>query len=532
MGERIKLAVICLPLVLFLFGCGSKKVDYPAPSAKAEGGSFVSKPGTFKFGNKNYIADYGTITVKENRSNPSSRLIHLPVIRIHARTKNTNEPIFGLAGGPGQSNMNWSPVDSLLYDHDFVMVGYRGVEGSVVLDCPEVADAIKDGGDDLLGEQSLKQIAKAWQAGIKRFRANGVDLDGYNIQETVDDMEAVRKAFNYIKINLISESYGTRVAYIYGLMHPERIARTVMVGANPPGKFFWDPQVVNKQLNYYSGLWSSDSSKLNESRDLAATMENVLSNMPRKWLFFTINPGKLKVVAFSLLFQRKTAAMVFDSFIAAEKGDYSGLALMSIACDYTFPNMFVFGDLFLKAASADLEYLPAVMNGKKNQNTVLGSSLNDLLWKQVKYEKLPVKLIPGDLRSLKKSDVETLILSGSVDFSCPAENGKELLSYLKNSRQIILSEYGHVGDLRYYNRQKSDRIITSFFNKGIADTAAVQYASMDFNVPLGFPLIMKIGISVIVIILMLIIIAIYNIIKKVQRKKMKNIISGNDIISD
>jgi len=529
MGERFKWAVICLPLVLFLFGCGSKNIEYPAPSAKAEDGNFVSKRCAFKFGGKNYPAEYGTITVKENRSNPSSRLIHLPVIRIHARSQNTNEPLFGLAGGPGQSNMLWSPIDSLLYDHDFVMLGYRGVDGPVVLDCPEINEVMKEGGDDLLSNQSLKNIAKAWEADVNRFKSNGVDINGYTIPETVEDMEAVRIALKYVKINLISESYGTRVAYIYGLMHPDKIFRSVMIGANPPGKFIWDPGIIDEQINYYSSLWAGDTIMSKKCSDLSGTILKVLSNMPRNWLFFSINPGKVKVTAFCMLFQRKTAAMVFDSFIEADKGDYSGLALMSLACDYTLPRMFVFGDLFLKAGSADIEYLPS--NLTENQSTVMGSPLNDLLWKSIRYKNFPVKLIPEKLRSINHSDVNTLILSGTVDFSTPAKHAAEFLKYLKNGKQIILSEYGHVDDLRYYNQSMSDKIITNYINNGTTDTTAKRYAAMDFNVRFGLPLMMKAAISIIVSILMLIIIAVYNIIKKVQLKKMKILISENEINS-
>ena len=39
--------------------------------------------------------------------------------------------------------MHFSHLEGLVENHDFVMVGYRGLDGSVVLDCPEISDAIK-----------------------------------------------------------------------------------------------------------------------------------------------------------------------------------------------------------------------------------------------------------------------------------------------------------------------------------------------------------------------------------------------------
>ena len=60
------------------------------------------------------------------------------------------EPIFWLAGGPGGTNMGFSHVEGLIEDHDIVLVGYRGVDGSSALDCPEENQAAKGLGGDLL----------------------------------------------------------------------------------------------------------------------------------------------------------------------------------------------------------------------------------------------------------------------------------------------------------------------------------------------------------------------------------------------
>jgi len=39
------------------------------------------------------------------------------------------------------------------------------------------------------------------------LQAGGVDLAGYTIAETIDDMEAARVALGYDRINLMGESY-------------------------------------------------------------------------------------------------------------------------------------------------------------------------------------------------------------------------------------------------------------------------------------------------------------------------------------
>jgi hypothetical protein len=47
-------------------------------------------------------------------------------------------------------------------------------------------------------------------------------------------------------------------------------------------------------------------------------------------LFFRIDPGKVKIVTFAMLFNRKTAAQAFDAWLAAENGDPSGLAVLFV----------------------------------------------------------------------------------------------------------------------------------------------------------------------------------------------------------
>jgi pimeloyl-ACP methyl ester carboxylesterase len=473
------------------FGCGGNPFVFPEPETNPATNSFVTHTGTFSTSSAEYRADFGTISVPENRQDSASRLIHIPVIRIHARSRTEAEPIFGLSGGPGTSNMTWMPPDSLIVDHDFVMVGYRGVDGSIVLDCPEVEKAMKTR-DDLLSEQSLMRIADAWKTSAKRLTDEGVDLDGYTIQEVIEDMEAVRTALGYQRINLLSESYGTRMAYFYGVIHPASIHRSVMIGVNPPGRFVWDPQTTDSLITYYARLWSQDPVMSTRTPHLDETMRSVLHNMPGSWLFFSINPGKVRIVTFAMLFQRTTAAMVFDAYVAAEKGDPSGLALMSIAADYIFPSMITWGDLASKAVSADFDSTREYIHAMMPPECILGSPLSRLLWGPLHYARWPIHPLPSQYRIPQRSEIETLLLSGNIDFSTPsAFAAKELLPYLPSGRQIVLREYGHVGDVWSVNPTATQRMLVSFFETGIPDTSLNRYAPLSFEVTQGFPVIAK-----------------------------------------
>jgi len=212
------------------------------------------------------------------------------------RLQQPREPLFCLEGGPGSSNIKyWTPA-WLLADHDVVLVGYRGVDGSVVLDCPEIGRAFRGKGNDLLEPASLANIARAIDQASQRLQAAGVDLNGYTILEVVEDMEMTRVALGYDRINLFSMSYGTRIAQIYAARYPESLQRSAMISVNPPGHFVWEPSTIDAQLHDYAGLWAQDPRRAQQTADLAETLRQVRRHIPKRWLLFPIDPGKVRII--------------------------------------------------------------------------------------------------------------------------------------------------------------------------------------------------------------------------------------------
>ena len=187
----------------------------------------------------------------ENRADPQSRLIAVSVTRIRAHTDNPAEPVFRLQGGPGKTNMDFSMASRFAGERDVVLVGYRGIDSSVSLNCPEVESALKHS-TGFLSEKSLRAYADGYRACAQRLTDDGVDLAGYTLPERVEDLEAVRVALGYERINLVSESAGTRTAMIYSWRYPESIKRSVMIGVNPPGHFLWDTKTNDEQIERYA----------------------------------------------------------------------------------------------------------------------------------------------------------------------------------------------------------------------------------------------------------------------------------------
>ena len=475
-------AFLILNIMLFLSCSRNEVLKFPADTetANAKAGEMVKKEGIFECKEKQYRADFAALTVHENRTKTGSRLIQLPVVRIHSENKNPSEPVFLLKGGPGVSNIWKSPPIWLLKNHDVVMVGYRGVDGSVILEAPEIVEGYKVGKEPF-SRENLRKNAKAHRAAFDRLKKEGIDIDGYNMVEVIDDMEAARKAFGYSKINLFSRSYGTRLAYIFGLRYPHGIQRSVMVGVNPPGHFVWDPEVVDGYLKYYGSLWKKDAQAVARTPDIIKTIQNVLASLPKKWfIVFNIDAQKVKTAMFLMLYHKKTTVQMLDAFVAAEKGDYSGLAYLSFMYDQMIPYAMNWAENISKAFSADFDPDRDYYDAMMPPGSIIGAPVS-VLFEMGKYGAWPIKPIPEEYRKLQFSDVHTLMVNGNLDVSTPVKYAQdELLPYLKKGKLVVPREMGHVDDIFNLQPEAFKLLVVTYYLKGIVDDSKFKYDPINF----------------------------------------------------
>jgi hypothetical protein len=143
------------------------------------------KPCTYQTDDGSYAADCGTLVVPENRDNPGSRLIALPVTRIR-QVRASGRAHLPFHGGPGLTNMTFPQASRFAGNHDVVLVGYRGVDGSVRLDCPEVSSALKRSAD-LLAPATFHAYNAGFSKCARRLQTAGVDLAGYSPPQRVGD---------------------------------------------------------------------------------------------------------------------------------------------------------------------------------------------------------------------------------------------------------------------------------------------------------------------------------------------------------
>jgi pimeloyl-ACP methyl ester carboxylesterase len=527
-SRTITSASVLVILTLVLAACGAAKEEPFVVPAGAKAGDLVDKQDcTIEAGKVQYAAECSTLVVPENRSDPGSRLIAVPVTRIPAMHGGSAEPLFFLYGGPGSSNQGFPYLQGLAEERDFIQVGYRGVDGSVVLDCPEIAETVSGIAGPVLSDAALDSYRDAAARCGSRLESEGVDLEGYKMTDVIDDMEAVRTAMGYDRINLLGESYGTRLAMLYEWMHPDVLNRVVMVAVNPPGHFVWDPQAVDEQLALYADACARDAGCSARTNDLLASLRQVREKPPRNWLFFPVDMDGVKLISFFMLMESVQpegapvplyGPAMIDLWLAAANGDASGMALITASKNLFLPTAFLYGDLLAKGGSGgDFE-------GRADDDrsvldppgALLGSPGSLYHWGFIRG--WPVQLVDEQYRSLQKTDVPTLLIGMNLDFATPPQYATdELLPYLTHGEQVILKDMGHTESFWTSQSEARAHLLSTFFDSGEVDASLYTDQVVNFDVGLGWPGLAKVTLAIAVAVVLLAVAVIWVAVRLVRR---------------
>jgi pimeloyl-ACP methyl ester carboxylesterase len=489
---RIAALVVTIVLLtgLTYLGTSSSPGTVPVPQG-AHAGQLTMHPCTYPTEKGAYRAACGTLVVPEDRANPRSRLIALPVIRVLARSSHPLAPIFRLNGGPGVTNMTFPDASRLAADHDVVMVGYRGVDGSSVLNCPEVTAALEKS-TDFLAKASLSSYSKAFASCGQRLERDGVDLAGYTLAEQADDIDAARVALGYKRIDLLSESEGTRLAMIYAWRHPNSVDRSAMIGVNPPGNFLYSGTETDQGIEAYSALCAKQPACRARTANLAASMQHTAADMPKRWYLLPIKRGNVLVGTFLGLNDETSQGgttplsgpMTLGSWISAAHGDPSGLWLLSEMAGLILPTSFVWGE-FASIGVADAQPAERYFSSGADRGSIIGNPFTDFLWGAGRLVDWPANPGEDQYTSVQNSNVPTLLIGGTLDFQTPAQNAtKELLPHLPDGHQVILSGLGHAEDFWYYEPSASTQLLTTFYATGQVDTSRYTPNVVSFATPL------------------------------------------------
>jgi pimeloyl-ACP methyl ester carboxylesterase len=250
-----------------------------------------------------------------NREAQTGRRIKLKVVVLPgARRAGNPDPLFFLAGGPGQAAAQMaSDIQQLfrpvLADRDIVLVDQRGTGESNSLACePKEGEPL--GADPEAAVRLLRGC-------MERFDA---DLRLYTTPIAMDDLNQVRESLRYGRINLYGGSYGTRAAIVYVRRHSETVRSVVLDSVAPrdmilPLYFARDSQRAFDQL---TAACTADPGCAQAFPNLADRFEQLLARLDRNPERVTLThprSGKPEQVTFDRLL---VSGIVFQALYLPE----------------------------------------------------------------------------------------------------------------------------------------------------------------------------------------------------------------------
>jgi pimeloyl-ACP methyl ester carboxylesterase len=170
----------------------------------------------------------GTMTVWENRETRVGRKIPIKFVVLPAASEHAApDPVFTLNGGPGVAST--AGIAELVQifafytkRRDFVVMDQRGIGGSNDLNCGDPPPNAP------VQELMASLAARAKQCLIE-LQGRG-DLTQYHALNIIEDIEDLRVALGYGRINLHGLSYGTRLEQLYARKYPQHVRSITMEG--------------------------------------------------------------------------------------------------------------------------------------------------------------------------------------------------------------------------------------------------------------------------------------------------------------
>jgi len=292
-------------------------------------------------------AELRRFKVPENRTSAASRSIELAFVRLPSISKRPAAPVVWLAGGPGHSGIEdlETPLLPLLLElrkqSDVLVLDQRGTGRSTPrLECPGAILFRKDLPLDrelVVGalEESARRCSGQW-------RAQGVDLAGYNTRESAEDVEDLRRAVGAPKLKILAGSYGTHLALAVLRAHGDTIERAALVGVVGPDQLRRAPSDTDEQLAAVAALVRGDRALAKRVPDLLATIRQIRDRLAERPAIVqvtsdegveSVTVGRFDLAWFtrSLLSSRGSIARLPALFAAMSEGDFSELAATSLA---------------------------------------------------------------------------------------------------------------------------------------------------------------------------------------------------------
>lgn len=464
MNSRKTRLILAVAVAAAIFGY---KALNPKPGADAQAtapvpaiqplklGTIAFKPCTLSSATSrdSLEAQCATFEVPEDRTNPGGRKLALNIAWLEATDRGgaQPDPVFFLAGGPGQSAVETFPGLNPVFrevrkQRDVILVDQRGTGKSNLLTC-----AMPEGDEDAIDPSPEAMRAQAETCAAELSKK--ADLRHYTTTDAVADLDAVRQAIGAQQINLVGISYGTRVAQQYAMRHPAA-TRSIVLDSPVPnalglGNIF--ARNLDDALALQFALCTKDPACKDKLGDPRAELDKLLTTlraapvqveyrdatsgeMKQGTLRAELVAGLVRMYAYMPLASGLLPKLIHE----ANAGHYDALMALAMMMSSNVQGAMAIGMQLSVVCSEDAG---SMVTRAEDAGTVLGNLMPSGM--SAMCRAWPKGKVPADFNQPLATPVPALVLAGEFDPVTPPRYGEEIVKTLANGRLFVLKGQGH-----------------------------------------------------------------------------------------
>lgn len=430
-------------------------------------------------------AECAALAVPEDPARPDGRRIELAIARVPAiSARKAPDPLFILAGGPGAAASEFyagvAPAFARVSrDRDIVLVDQRGTGHSNALRCDFDDEALLGADDTEFLAQTRRCLDEV---------ATHADVREYTTSVAVRDLELVRRALGYGRINLYGVSYGTRVAQHYLRRYGAQVRTATLDGVVPAERILGPDIAIDAEaaLARVLARCASDEAcrgafgdPVVHYRALRAQLEGkpagVLLAAPRtgERVALEFGPAHLAtVLRLSTYGAEQAAILPLALYEAHMHHNFVPLASQYLLMSDSLSGQMAYGMHHSVVCTEDAPWFSDTrVDRVVLASTFIGTRQLDGL--AALCEVWPRGVIDDDLHAPLASDVPALLLSGSADPVTPPAGAAQAAAGFPHSRHVVIEGFGH-GQI---GAPCVDRLVAAFVASGTAeglDTSCVE----------------------------------------------------------
>ncbi|KAA0993359.1 alpha/beta fold hydrolase [Dyadobacter aurulentus] len=402
----------------------------------------------------------GYLVVPENRKKKNSTLIKLPFIVVKSKNPNKrSDPVLYTGGGPGGSSLGSAAglmKSPIIENRDCIVFEQRGTRFALpYLRTFELDKALKEAARRNLDKDSMTIV------GVKNYKAalekRGIDLSGYNTDETVSDIHDLLKALKIDSVNLFGISYSGGLMTAVLQRDPSRIRSLILDSPLPTFVPIDEDEPVNfmEALHIYFDKVAADSASKKLHADLKSQFHQYFSSIATKTFYLPYLEAGTKDSVRIKYTKNELLSVVLDKlYDDSGRKDLARIITDLTAGKHQTYMRHYFDDFFRRNAAPDgmrlsvycadqTAYHSEKVRGEldKIYPYLAGFHINDVYQSMCDCWNVPP--INRETKQPFYSDKPVLLADGEMDPACRPLYIDRISHYMPNSQRFLLLNKGH-----------------------------------------------------------------------------------------